>query len=946
MLAERDRTFDEKEQAIGAAEVTLAEVRQSKREVEEQLRSMQRVNDHLEADKVKLLAEQAESNNARWELVTLRADHSSLKRELEAGNAQKATLNSQLDDADEQLRQLRQSYRAARDELSELRAPSAASAAAAVEWSVVESELRAVLATAQHDAQRAAADAAAAELARVTAEGQLADAKAELEASSRSLGAVKQAAAQQADRAEEAECESRELRSHLAVAREAANRAQRDTKLSPPKSPVSPADASERSELRRRVVELEAALADQKQMHAALEAQAEKRIAAVTKREGDEVFGAPSVSPADSVITAATSMLAATAGASAPMAADGSRRSSSSSNRRELGGGSTNVGPDGTIGAARMSPPSPARSNGSSASALSAADAKAMAEATAAEEAAAKATQAKAAEEAAAKVKAAGEARAEAEAARQREEAARAAEARAKEREEKRKAAEEARAVGEAKAAEEAAEVAKANMAAEAKAKAEEKAKAEAKAAAEAKKAEAKKAEEEAKRAEEARRAREKAEAARAAEMARIEAEEARIAEEEEARAEEDEKWRVIEEAREASAAAARMAAETEAEARKAEESKAAQTNGNGRGGVAADLAPGIFAGPCEEFGMGSAEGLVHCAFATLTHVGGSGDNPAKRQQDAYFMAVLGAEARVWGILDGHGPDNGTLAAETAAKAFTTWFEGHAAELTESPQKAMATAFEDAHNAIRTAIVRKYKDKGMPLRETQEGFLVEADGQPVDGGTTATVVALLQGHLLVVANVGDSDCLLGGYLPDGSIGFEQLCADHTPINANEYIRIAQMADHKPDDWEPAYFVYDGPDDSEDLLEIFTVSDSGQVEVDKEIADNLDELGVGYKTARFDRPCSLLVESDKYGQQKLGMTRTLGDFYMQYYGATWEPDVSCIDLFDIVAQLSQVGAPLGAPQPRLPCVTLPRPQASPAARADASPHTPARNFALG
>jgi len=302
---------------------------------------------------------------------------------------------------------------------------------------------------------------------------------------------------------------------------------------------------------------------------------------------------------------------------------------------------------------------------------------------------------------------------------------------------------------------------------------------------------------------------------------------------------------------------------------------------------------------------MGSAEGLVHCAFATLTHVGGSGDNPAKRQQDAYFMAVLGAEARVWGILDGHGPDNGTLAAETAAKAFTTWFEGHAAELTESPQKAMATAFEDAHNAIRTAIVRKYKDKGMPLRETQEGFLVEADGQPVDGGTTATVVALLQGHLLVVANVGDSDCLLGGYLPDGSIGFEQLCADHTPINANEYIRIAQMADHRPDDWEPAYFVYDGPDDSEDLLEIFTVSDSGQVEVDKEIADNLDELGVGYKTARFDRPCSLLVESDKYGQQKLGMTRTLGDFYMQYYGATWEPDVSCIDLFDIVAQLSQV-----------------------------------------
>ena len=36
-----------------------------------------------------------------------------------------------------------------------------------------------------------------------------------------------------------------------------------------------------------------------------------------------------------------------------------------------------------------------------------------------------------------------------------------------------------------------------------------------------------------------------------------------------------------------------------------------------------------------------------------------------------------------------------------------------------------------------------------------------------------------------------------------------------------------------------------------------------------------------------------------------MTRSLGDFYMQHHGATWEPAVSCIDLFDLVDQLDHI-----------------------------------------
>jgi len=140
-------------------------------------------------------------------------------------------------------------------------------------------------------------------------------------------------------------------------------------------------------------------------------------------------------------------------------------------------------------------------------------------------------------------------------------------------------------------------------------------------------------------------------------------------------------------------------------------------------------------------------------------------------------------------------------------------------------------------------------------------------------------------------------------LADGSIGFEQLCADHTPMSVDEYIRVARLTEQRDESWEPALFVYDSEDE---LLEIFAVSNEGSVTVDEELAGKLDELGVGYKTARGDRPCALVVpETDRYGQQKLGMTRTIGDFYMQHHGCTYEPAVSCIDLFDLVAQLSQV-----------------------------------------
>lgn len=49
----------------------------------------------------------------------------------------------------------------------------------------------------------------------------------------------------------------------------------------------------------------------------------------------------------------------------------------------------------------------------------------------------------------------------------------------------------------------------------------------------------------------------------------------------------------------------------------------------------------------------------VHAAYAALTHVGGSGHNTKKVNQDACFSCKCGPATIVWGVLDGHGTDNG-----------------------------------------------------------------------------------------------------------------------------------------------------------------------------------------------------------------------------------------------------------------------------------------------
>ena len=313
---------------------------------------------------------------------------------------------------------------------------------------------------------------------------------------------------------------------------------------------------------------------------------------------------------------------------------------------------------------------------------------------------------------------------------------------------------------------------------------------------------------------------------------------------------------------------------------------------------------PPLEVGEQGEFACSGSEGSVCCRFASASHIGGSGKNRQKENQDACFV-VRGERTIVWGVLDGHGPDNGRLAAHAGARAFKAWFAEHDAELDSLPEETMLKAFRAAHDAIHRQIVRRYERQGEPLKPGSGGFLVADDGQPVDGGATATVVGLVQGHVLVVANVGDSDAVLGGKLPDGQVGFQQLAADHSPTSADEFVRVAKLVAERGEGWNPPVFAYTAGDDDEPL-EIFAMRDDGTVELDAESLQQLEACDAGFKTARGDRPTSIIApETVDYEPCQLGVTRSLGDFYMQHYGITWEPAVSCIDLNEVASQLEHV-----------------------------------------
>jgi serine/threonine protein phosphatase PrpC len=296
------------------------------------------------------------------------------------------------------------------------------------------------------------------------------------------------------------------------------------------------------------------------------------------------------------------------------------------------------------------------------------------------------------------------------------------------------------------------------------------------------------------------------------------------------------------------------------------------------------------------------------------THPGGSKPLDAKNQ-DTYFHLAIDDHNQVFGVLDGHGSENGTLVAEVASGAIKAYLAEHFNRLRTEPEAVFITAFERAHEAARQA-VRKVDPAFKMIKGVVVDEWEDEDGtmhkDAVDGGTTATVIALVDGSTLVHAQVGDSSALLGGTIKAGEEGegeatFEELMEEHAATNVKEYERMLGSGSRGRE----VQFIYDVPDliDDGKAPQIFKKVGGGH-DLDVRSRRLAEVHGACAKNARGDLPAILLTpETDAvYGDmepQSLAMTRSIGDFYMQTFGVSWKPEVISVDLADVGVTLDHL-----------------------------------------
>mmetsp|Transcript_3480 Transcript_3480/g.7852 ORF Transcript_3480/g.7852 Transcript_3480/m.7852 type:complete len:609 (-) Transcript_3480:633-2459(-) len=283
-------------------------------------------------------------------------------------------------------------------------------------------------------------------------------------------------------------------------------------------------------------------------------------------------------------------------------------------------------------------------------------------------------------------------------------------------------------------------------------------------------------------------------------------------------------------------------------------------------------------------------------SYIEYTHCGPE----TKENQDALFTLRFDEKNFVFAVLDGHGGEFGRVASQAASRAMQKYLAEHFWRIKDQPEEVMAACFEDAHKAIYATIKAQegvIERDGVLISDFSDDG-IEPDWDAVDGGTTASVAALIDGEHLVFAMVGDSAAIFAIPSKQGAadeVKVTELIPEHSPTRLDEFI--ARFSD------SAGMVVYNLPDmfdDPDCMLTVFCPDGSGSWEVDQANQQAADDQGLGFKTERGDRAAVILTPEDgPYSQMMLNMTRSIGDFYHQGYGVTWKPDVRTLRVSDLM-----------------------------------------------
>ena len=255
---------------------------------------------------------------------------------------------------------------------------------------------------------------------------------------------------------------------------------------------------------------------------------------------------------------------------------------------------------------------------------------------------------------------------------------------------------------------------------------------------------------------------------------------------------------------------------------------------------------------------------------------------------------ILLGEVVVSGVFDGHGGYNGMLISAYCGNSLITSLDTNKDSCLSWPIDKwcsyLQTLFPLMHDSSRELLVSSSPNRFIDGK----GVVRTVSGDPVHGGTTATIIVLLTGadgkRTVISANVGDSTAMLiSSRLPNG---YKFLSKDHSPDEEEEWKRIKDL-DEKiyP---EKLLCVYD----KSNVYRKFQcplVFDTSGVKVPIYVTDpwgnGLHPSNVRYEAAVY-AVTSGNVERDT---TCIAMTRSIGDFYAHQFGLSCEATITVDEL---------------------------------------------------